>query len=97
MKVVPTAFGTEGVRMIVHLKQLLDTPELAAVFDPGDDKKNPPKDSGWLWTLKDLRNQGIHEQIIRIQSTANFHEDVNTPESRSGETRVYLLLHHKPT
>ena len=30
-EIVPTAFGTEGVRMLVHLKQLLETPELVAI------------------------------------------------------------------
>jgi hypothetical protein len=56
----------------------------------GDNKKNPPDPTGWFWTLKDLRNQGIHRKLINKLAHPSFFEDVNTGESRS-DMKVYLI------
>jgi hypothetical protein len=48
-----------------------------------------PKD--WLWTLKDLRNRGMHRQIINVKSAVSLHEDLNTGKSCSDKNRVYLI------
>jgi len=65
--------------------------------DPGDNTKNPPKDPGWLWILKDLRNQGMHRKLINIHTVASIHEHVNTGKSWSDKNRVYLIMNPQTT
>lgn len=59
--------------------------------DPGDNTENPPKDPGWLWILKDLRNQGMHRKLINIHTVASIHEQINSGDSWSDKNRVYLI------
>jgi hypothetical protein len=56
----------------------------------GDDKKNPPDPTGWFWTLNDLRNQGMHRNLIKKHVHQCIREDVNSGSSRS-ESRFYLI------
>ena len=56
----------------------------------GDDKKNPPDPTGWFWTLNDLRNQGMHRNLIKKHVDQCIREDVNSGASRSG-SRFYLI------
>jgi hypothetical protein len=67
---------------------LLDPLDLA--LDPGDYTTNPPKDPGYLWTLRDLRNQGMHRNLINIHVHVSLHEDLNTDRSWSDRNRVFL-------
>lgn len=65
--------------------------------DPGENTKNPPKDPGWLWILKDLRNQGMHRKLINIHTVASIHEHINTAKSWSDKNRVYLIMNPQTT
>jgi hypothetical protein len=44
---------------------LLDPLKKAAT--PPSIPSAPPQLPGWFWTLKDLRNQGVHRELIKLQ------------------------------
>jgi hypothetical protein len=63
---------------------------LDSVLDPGSDSSSPLKDPGWLWTLKDLRNQGTHRNLIPKLVRVSLSDDLNTGTGWSDKTRVSL-------
>jgi hypothetical protein len=44
----------------------------------------------WLWTLKDVRNQGLHRSLINIRVKVGMHDDVNTGKSWSDGYEISL-------
>jgi hypothetical protein len=44
----------------------------------------------WFWTLKDVRNQGLHRSLINIHVRVGIYDDVNTGKTRSDTSKVLL-------
>jgi hypothetical protein len=44
----------------------------------------------WLTILTEIRNTGMHRNIINIRVEVNLHEDLTTGKSRSSPTRTYF-------
>jgi hypothetical protein len=46
---------------------------------------------GWLWILKELRNEGMHRDILKVQTHASFVEDITRTTDPFAITKVHLM------
>jgi hypothetical protein len=83
-------------RRLKEIKERLGTKAnllspLEKALDRGDNTKNPRIPPGWLWTLKELRNEGMHRKIINVHTEADFVHDGINPRSPFDIKNVYLI------